>query len=130
VTPPDCAARRAGIAITRRRAHALRIYWRTMSGGDLPARNSLRLSAVVSRMRLRASRLNQAMCGVNSTSSRWQIRVTVLSHGLLSFEKQIRAGKTGDDGKELMPSFSKLGDEKIKLLATYIRIADCIAIVP
>ena len=37
-------------------------------------------------------------------------------------EKQIRAGKTGDDGKEMMPSFTKLGDEKIKVLATYIRM--------
>lgn len=36
-------------------------------------------------------------------------------------EKHIRTGKTGDDGKELMPSFTKLGDEKIKLLAAYIR---------
>ena len=36
-------------------------------------------------------------------------------------EKAIRTGKNGDDGKELMPSFSKLGDNKIKSLATYIR---------
>lgn len=36
-------------------------------------------------------------------------------------QKQIRAGKNGDDGKELMPSFTKLSDEKIKALADYIR---------
>jgi mono/diheme cytochrome c family protein len=36
-------------------------------------------------------------------------------------EKQIRVGKNGDDGKELMPSFTKLGDSKIKALIAYIR---------
>ena len=36
-------------------------------------------------------------------------------------EKAIRTGKNGDDGKELMPSFTKLGDDKIKALAAYIR---------
>lgn len=36
-------------------------------------------------------------------------------------EQQIRTGKTGDDKKELMPSFTKLGDEKIKALVTFIR---------
>ena len=35
--------------------------------------------------------------------------------------QQIRAGKTGDDGKELMPSFTKLGDDKINALAAFIR---------
>lgn len=36
-------------------------------------------------------------------------------------ENVIRTGKRGDGGKELMPSFAKLGDEKIKALAAYIR---------
>ena len=36
-------------------------------------------------------------------------------------EKQIRIGKNGDDGKELMPPFTKLGDDKIKTLVAYIR---------
>jgi len=36
-------------------------------------------------------------------------------------DKAIRTGKSGDGGKELMPSFAKLGDEKIKALAAYIR---------
>lgn len=36
-------------------------------------------------------------------------------------DKAIRTGKNGDDGKELMPSFAKLSDEKIKALAAYIR---------
>lgn len=35
-------------------------------------------------------------------------------------EKAIRTGKK-DGGKELMPSFDKLGDEKIKALVAYIR---------
>jgi mono/diheme cytochrome c family protein len=35
-------------------------------------------------------------------------------------EKAIRTGKT-EGGKELMPSFAKLGDEKIKALVAYIR---------
>lgn len=35
-------------------------------------------------------------------------------------EKSIRTGKK-ENGKELMPSFDKLGDEKIKALAAYIR---------
>jgi mono/diheme cytochrome c family protein len=35
--------------------------------------------------------------------------------------KAIMAGKKGDDGKELMPSFAKLGDDKIKALVAYIR---------
>jgi len=35
-------------------------------------------------------------------------------------EKAIRSGKT-DGGKELMPSFVKLGDNKIKALVAYIR---------
>lgn len=35
-------------------------------------------------------------------------------------EKAIRTGKS-EGGKELMPSFTKLGDEKIKALAAYIR---------
>ena len=35
-------------------------------------------------------------------------------------EKQIRTGTT-KDGKELMPSFAKLGDAKIDALAEYIR---------
>ena len=36
-------------------------------------------------------------------------------------EKAIRTGKNGDGGKELMPSFAKLGDDKIKALAAFIR---------
>jgi mono/diheme cytochrome c family protein len=36
-------------------------------------------------------------------------------------EEQIRTSKNGDDGKELTPSFTKLGDSKIKALAAYIR---------
>lgn len=36
-------------------------------------------------------------------------------------EKAIRTGKSGDDGKELMPSFAKLSDDKIKALVAYIR---------
>lgn len=35
--------------------------------------------------------------------------------------KAIQTGKKGDDGKELMPSFTKLGDGKIKALVAYIR---------
>lgn len=35
--------------------------------------------------------------------------------------KAIHTGKKGDDGKELMPSFAKLGDDKIKALIAYIR---------
>jgi len=35
-------------------------------------------------------------------------------------EKTIRVGKS-DKGKELMPSFAALGDEKIKALVGYIR---------
>ena len=36
-------------------------------------------------------------------------------------QKAIRTGKNGDDGKELMPSFAKLGDDKLKALVAYIR---------
>ena len=36
-------------------------------------------------------------------------------------DKAIRIGKNGDDGKELMPSAAKLGDDKIKALIAYIR---------
>ena len=36
-------------------------------------------------------------------------------------DKWIHVGKNGDDGKELMPGFAKLGDDKIKALVTYIR---------
>ena len=36
-------------------------------------------------------------------------------------DKWIHVGKNGDDGKELMPAFAKLGDEKIKALTAYIR---------
>ena len=36
-------------------------------------------------------------------------------------DKWIHVGKNGDDGKELMPGFAKLGDEKIKALTAYIR---------
>jgi mono/diheme cytochrome c family protein len=35
--------------------------------------------------------------------------------------KAIKAGRTSDDGKELMPPFAKLGDDKLKALVTYIR---------
>ena len=35
--------------------------------------------------------------------------------------KAIKTGKSGDDGKELMPSFAKLGDDKLKALVVYIR---------
>ena len=35
--------------------------------------------------------------------------------------KAIQTGKKGDDGKELMPSFAKLGDDKIKALIAHIR---------
>lgn len=35
--------------------------------------------------------------------------------------KAIKIGKNGDDGKELMPSFAKLGDDKLKALIAYIR---------
>ena len=37
-------------------------------------------------------------------------------------QKAIRTGKNGDDGKERMPSFAKLGDDKIKALVAYIRV--------
>lgn len=33
----------------------------------------------------------------------------------------IKTGKSAEGGKELMPSFAKLGDDKIKDLAAYIR---------
>ena len=36
-------------------------------------------------------------------------------------DKWIHVGKNGDDGKELMPAFAKLGDDKIKALVAYIR---------
>ena len=36
-------------------------------------------------------------------------------------EKAIRTGKNGDDAKELMPSFAKMSDDKIKALAAFIR---------
>ena len=35
--------------------------------------------------------------------------------------KAISGGKKGDDGKERMAPFAKLGDEKIKALVAYIR---------
>lgn len=36
-------------------------------------------------------------------------------------EKQLKEGLS-KDGKELMPSFAKLGDDKIKVLTTYVRL--------
>ena len=36
-------------------------------------------------------------------------------------DKWIHVGKNGNNGKELMPSFAKLGDDKIKALTIYIR---------
>ena len=39
----------------------------------------------------------------------------------LEVDKSLRTGQTAKDGKELMPSFTKLGDAKLKALAAYIR---------
>lgn len=36
-------------------------------------------------------------------------------------DKMIRGGNVGDDGKERMPAFAKLGDAQIKALIAYIR---------
>jgi mono/diheme cytochrome c family protein len=36
-------------------------------------------------------------------------------------DKQIRVGSLGDDGKERMPAFAKLGDDQIKALIAYVR---------
>lgn len=50
----------------------------------------------------------------------WSDPKTLKAMSDAQIDKAIRTGKT-EGGKELMPSFVKLGDDKIKALVAYIR---------
>lgn len=63
----------------------------------------------------------QTTAGKKVGTKDWTDGKTLKKLSDANVDKAIRTGKTGDDGKELMPSFAKLGDDKIKALVAHIR---------